>query len=501
MLKPRVFPLASMYKVHANSRHSSFRRARTVVLRANCIHMDHLHRYAGVTQPIEVCVVGSGGFGRSFLAQSTRVRSVSTRVAVDLTPAIAAEAFAAIGVAADRVAQCHTPAEAAAAWQQGLCIAADDVATVLGLPLQVMVEATGHPEAGARHARLAIEAGLHVALASKEVDSVVGPELSRLARAKGRVVTPVDGDQPSLLIGLVTWAQALGFTVLSAGKSSEYDFVFDAGTETMLSNGASVAVPGFGVHFALGEGAVGARVQARAEICAALPQRAVPDLCELQVVANSTGLLADVAPLHAPIARPAEVPDLFASQAEGGLFAREGAIDVFHCLRRPDELSFAGGVFVVIRCDDAPTWDLLAGKGHVLSRDKRRAMVYLPRHLLGLEAMTSVLDAAVLGVSSGAQAPQPRLDLVARSTRALAAGTELTMGGHHHTIDGTAAELVPAAPLAAGTPAPFYLVGNRRLVRDIAPGQLICFDDVAIDPSSELLQLRQQQDAAFFPAA
>lgn len=465
--------------------------------------MDHLHRYAGITQPIEVCVVGSGGFGRSFLAQSMRVRTVSVRVAVDLTPAIAAEAFASVGVETQEIAQCHTPAEAAAAWEQGRCIAAGDVATVLGLPLQLLVEATGHPEAGARHARLAIEAGLHVALASKEVDSVVGPELSRLARAQGRVVTPVDGDQPALLIGLVTWAQALGFTVLSAGKSSEYDFVFDAATETMHSNGVSVDVPGFGAQFALEEtavGAVGARVQARAEICAALPQRAVPDLCELQVVANSTGLLADVAPLHAPIARPAEVPDLFASQAEGGLFARDGAIDVFHCLRRPDELSFAGGVFVVVRCDDAPTWDLLLGKGHVLSRDRRRAMVYNPRHLLGLEALTSVLDAAVLGVSSGAQAPQPRLDLVARSTRALAAGTVLTMGGHHHTIDGTAAELVPAAPLAAGTPAPFYLVGNRRLVRDIAAGQLICFDDVEIAPDSELLRLRRQQDAAFFPA-
>ena len=80
----------------------------------------------------------------------------------------------------------------------------------------------------------------------------------------------------------------------------------------------------------------------------------------------------------------------------------------------------------------------------------------------------------------------------------MVAGTELVMGGHHHTIDGTTAELLPAAPLAAGTPAPFYLVGNRRLVRDVAAGALICFDDVEMDPASELFQLRQQQDAAFF---
>lgn len=461
--------------------------------------MDHLHRYASAAAPIEACVVGSGGFGRSFLAQSTRVKSISARVAVDLTADLAAAAWLSIGIPDEQIARCTSADEAAAAWAAGQFIAAGDVATVLALPVQVLIEATGHPEAGARHARLAIEAGWHVALASKEVDSVVGPELSRMARAKGRVVTPVDGDQPSLLIGLVTWAQVLGFEVLSAGKSSEYDFVFDAATESMHSNGNTVSVPGFGAHWKLQEGSVAAQVATRAEICAALPQRAVPDLCELQVVSNSTGLVADLSALHAPIAHPSEVPDMFATAEEGGLFAKNGVIDVFHCLRRPDELSFAGGVFVIIRCDDAETWDLLLGKGHVMSRDRRRAMVYIPRHLLGLEAMTSVLDAALHGASSGAQEPKPVLDLVARATQALPAGTLLKMGGHHHTIDGTTAELVPAAALAKGSPAPFYLVGNHRLLRDVAAGELINYDDVDIAPTSELLTLRLQQDAAFFP--
>ena len=461
--------------------------------------MDHLHRYASAAASIDACVVGSGGFGRRFLAQSTRVKSISARVAVDLTTDLAAATWMSIGIPDEQIARCASADEAAAAWAAGQFIAAGDVATVLALPVQVLIEATGHPEAGARHARLAIEAGWHVALASKEVDSVVGPELSRMARAKGRVVTPVDGDQPSLLIGLVTWAQVLGFEVLSAGKSSEYDFVFDAATESMHSNGNTVSVPGFGAHWKLQEGSVAAQVATRAAICAALPQRAVPDLCELQVVSNSTGLVADLSALHAPIAHPSEVPDMFATVDEGGLFAKNGVIDVFHCLRRPDELSFAGGVFVIIRCDDAETWDLLLGKGHVMSRDRRRAMVYIPRHLLGLEAMTSVLDAALHGASSGAQEPKPVLDLVARATQALPAGTLLKMGGHHHTIDGTTAELVPAAALAKGSPAPFYLVGNHRLLRDVAAGELINYDDVDIAPTSELLTLRLQQDAAFFP--
>ena len=98
---------------------------------------------------------------------------------------------------------------------------------VKDLPLDVLVEGTGHPETGALHAKRAVESGWHIVMVSKEVDSVVGPELAARAADIGRVYTPVDGDQPSLLIGLISWARVLGLTILSAGKSSEYDFVYD----------------------------------------------------------------------------------------------------------------------------------------------------------------------------------------------------------------------------------------------------------------------------------
>ncbi|MEO8281732.1 MAG: homoserine dehydrogenase, partial [Ideonella sp.] len=383
-------------------------------------------------------------------------------------------------------------------WDRGLHVATGDVSVALGLPLDLLVEATGHPEFGARHARLAIEAGLHVALASKEVDSVVGSELARLAQQRGRVVTPVDGDQPALLIGLISWAQTLGLQVIAAGKSSEYDFVFDAARSEISSNGIAVPVPGFASLWELGGRDIAALARERSSACAALPQRAVPDLCELLVVANSTGLTVDHQSLHAPIARITEVATAFATKSEGGLLSHSATLDVFHCLRTPDEISLAGGVFIIVRCDDAETWALLREKGHLISRDGKRAMLPIPRHLLGLEAATSVLDAVVHGLSSGAQQPRPVLDLVARATQTLHAGSLLEMGGHHHTIAGTAAELQPAAPLGDDQAVPFYLAANRRLARDVTAGQLICLADIEIDADSELLALRRAQDDAFF---
>jgi predicted homoserine dehydrogenase-like protein len=457
--------------------------------------------YARAERAVECCVIGTGGFGQTFITQAGRVPLLNARVAVDIAAETAAKAFLNAGVEARRIRTCRTAAEAAAAWAAGDHIAASDFAIVAELPFDVVVEATGRPEPGARHCRLAIEAGKHVALISKEVDSVIGPGLAHAARARGCVVTCVDGDQPSLLINLVSWAEVIGLDIVCAGKASEYDFVFDPASFRIESNGRLGSAPDLAAHWALGNRSAAELAAARAAALSDFPQRAVPDLCELGVVANATGLIPDRADFHVPVARPVEVPSLFSQHGDGGLLSGERRIDVFHCLRRPDEASFAGGVFVVVRCNDRLSWDMLQQKGHVVSRTGATAMMYLPRHILGLEAATSVLDAAVHGLSGYGSDYRPRLDLVAVATADLAAGTTLSMGGHHHKIDHVGAELRPAAPLTPTAAAPFYLAADRRLTRSVRKGEAILVGDIEIAGESQLWALRQSQDAAFFAAS
>lgn len=457
----------------------------------------HAH-YAGIAEPIETCLVGSGSFGRSYLAQSRRTRLVKARIAVDMTAEAAGRAFAAAGFTPSEIALCETAAAARAAWDSGKCVAAASLGIVLDLPFRLLVEATGSPEAATRHSLAAIDARRHVALVSKEADSVVGPGLARLARDKGVTVTPVDGDQPSLLIALASWAEVLGLEIIAAGKSSEYDFVLDAATGNVTCNGVTHALPALREHWLPGTRSVVATAAERARILGeAFPLRAVPDLCEMTLVANALDFSADAAGFHAPPARVPELADLFAERGEGGLLAGTRRIDVFHHLRLAEEASFAGGVFIIVRCDNAETWEMLAGKGHVVSRSGRTAALYLPRHLLGVEVATSILDAAGLGRSGYGDDYRPRQDLVAVARRDLGAGTLLTMGGHHHSIDGVGAEVRPAAALADDRPAPFYLVADRPLVRDVRAGEAIRLGDVAIDPDSGLLAMRRRQDALF----
>ncbi|TKT74423.1 flagellar basal body P-ring biosynthesis protein FlgA [Aquamicrobium sp. LC103] len=447
---------------------------------------------------VETCIIGTGGFGRSFLAQGLRVPLMRARVAVDVDAETAAQAMREVGIAREDIRVCNTPQEAERAWNEGAYVAAGQYDHVARLPVDVVVEATGHPEAGARHARLAIEAGRHLALVSKEVDSVVGPGLAVMARQHGKVVTPVDGDQPSLLIGLVSWAEILGFEIIAAGKSSEYDFVFDAAAGTLTSNGRTVSAPEFGAYARLDGRDASQVVAARARAASALPQRAVPDLCELSVVANACGFSPDRPRLHAPIARIDEVPTILCEASEGGLLSGTRKLDVFHCLREPGGISFAGGVFVVVRCEDRPTWKMLEEKGHVVSRDGNAAMVYIPRHLLGLEAATSILAAGVNGVSTGAAEPSHHVDLVVVADADLPAGATLAMGGHHHSIEGVSSMMLPAAPLTPDAPAPFYLASNRRLARAVKQGEAIRMADLEIPEDSELMRLRRLQDAHFF---
>ncbi len=121
-------------------------------------------------------------------------------------------------------------------------------------------------------------------------------------------------------------------------------------------------IPGMRALWSVPAAELPACIVARRDRLTAWPHRTVPDLCELALIANATGLKPDVPSLHAPIARTLELPELLRPRAEGGILERSGVVDIFNCLRRSDEISFAGGVFVVVRCDDRSTWRVLRGK-------------------------------------------------------------------------------------------------------------------------------------------
>lgn len=446
---------------------------------------------------VEACIAGAGDFGRGVLRQARQMEKLSARIAIDINSDKAAEALRHAGIPDAQIMVCHSQSDAEKAWQKGLFIATASFETIQTLPFDILVESTGIPDVGARYAEAALLAGKHVGIATKETESVVGPYLTRLAYQQDRLFTPLDGDQPSLLIGLLTWARTLGFEIIAAGKSSEYDFIWDEVSATVTCNGTAFPAPGLNELWELPAGRESDVVEARSKLLAAIPQISVPDLCEMVNVANATGLSPDRPEFHAMVLRTAEVPTLLDLQAQGGVLQGLKRLEVFNCLRRPDELSFAGGVFVVVRCEDPHVWTLLRDKGHILSRSGNSAMIYLPRHLLGLEAPISMLDVVLNNqTSGGGHATTPKFDLTARATQAIKAGQQLEMRGHHRHIEGLRPELHPAAPLSPTAKVPFYLLPGAEVIRDIASGSPITLADVEL-PESTLKRLREKQDQLF----
>ncbi len=445
---------------------------------------------------VQAGLIGVGQFGATLIAQANAIPMLSIPAICDRDVDRAQAACQAAGRTDLRV--CENAGDAARAMQAGTMAVLPDASLLMGLPLDVIVEATGNPEAAAASGEAAIASGKHLVIASKEAESVIGPLLSRKARDAGLVSTLVEGDQPSLLVGLYSWARLLGLDVVCAGKSSEYDFVFDPATETLSWQTTQVDATGLNALWTLPEGPVEATLAARSEILAAIPQRTVPDLCEMGVVANATGLLPDTPSFHVPVARAIEVPDIFRPRADGGILSRTGVIDVFNCLRRPDEQSFAGGVFIVVRCDNPETWEVLRAKGIPVSRSGSHAMLYNPSHLLGVEAPISILSAVLLGQPTGGAEPAPVVDLVARTNREWRAGETLAITDHHHhEVAGLDPMLVDAAAAVSGYAVPYYMAASRALTRDVPAGTVVTVDMVEPPTASDLWRLRAEQDRLF----
>lgn len=412
---------------------------------------------------LRVGLCGAGEFGRSFLFRSGRAQGLEI-----------------VAVADRDTRRAEETARGTSARILG------DAEELAALELDLVVEATGDPEAAARIGELAIIHGKHFAMVTKEADCVVGPVLQAKAQMAGLACTPVDGDQPSLAVALVSWARLLGLEVVCAGKSGEFDFVCDPDL-TQVKGPQGTKFLDNGKEF-------WRRPPRRSEVLNDWTRATVPDYCELAIIANATGLAPDVPGLHAPVARTLELPELF---RPGGLLAKPGAVDMFVCLRREDELSFAGGVFVVVRCDDRKTWEVLRGKGIPVSGDGSHALLHNPVHLLGIEAPVSLINAVFLNAPSARLAPC--WDMHARATRPLAAGTRLEIG-ERHAIPGVETLLASARAVAERAPVPYYMAANARLKADVAPGTIITRDLVEPPVGSALWRLRAEQDAMFFRA-
>src|SRR5262245_3645391 len=147
----------------------------------NLSHLLHARRAAG--KPVRVALIGAGKFGSMFLSQVPHTPGLEVPIIVDLDPQRAKDACRTVGWDDARIAATLFTADG------GKATSGD---------VEVVVEATGNPAVGIRHARAAIGAGKHIVMVNVEADVLAGPLLAEEARKAGVVYSLASGDQPAL---------------------------------------------------------------------------------------------------------------------------------------------------------------------------------------------------------------------------------------------------------------------------------------------------------------
>jgi predicted homoserine dehydrogenase-like protein len=419
-------------------------------------------------RPVRVALIGAGKFGSMFLAQVPTIPGLEVAVIADLDPERARTACRTVGWDEGRIAGTRFISDGAEA-----CRASD---------VEVVVEATGHPEAGIRHALAAIEAGQHIVMVNVEADVLVGPLLAERARERGVVYSMAYGDQPALVAEMVDWARAAGFTVAAAGKGTKY-----------LPEYHQVTPDDVWAHYGL--------TPDEAKAAGMNPQMfnsfldGTKSAIEMAAIANACGLNVPEEGLRFPPCGVDDLARILRPRTIGGQLEQDGIVEVVSSLERDGRPVFRDlrwGVYVVLKAPNDYAAACFRQYGLPTDPTGRYAAMYKPFHLIGLELSISVLSAALRGEPTG-QSREWRGDVAAVAKRDLRAGEELD-GEGGYTVYG---RLVAAARSRAGRILPIGLAHRLRLTRDVPAGAALTEDDVTLDPDQLPVRLRREMAERF----
>ncbi len=442
-----------------------------------------LQQRAADNRPVRVALIGAGKFGSMYLAQVPRTPGVHLVGIADLSPDGARANLQRVGWSAERT----TAASLDEAVRLGNTHIGDDWQALVRHPaVDVVVECTGHPVAAVDHCLQAFAHGKHVVNVTVEADAFCGPLLARRAQEAGVVYSLAFGDQPALICDLVDWARTCGFPVVAAGRGHKWLPHFSASTPETV----------WGYYGLTPEQAL--RGGLNPKMFNSFLDGSKPSI-ESTAVANATGLSVPSDGLLYPPGSVDEIPNLTRPRSEGGVLERKGMVEVISSLRpdgTPIDYDIRMGVWVTVEGETDYIRHCFEEYNAQTDDSGRYFTLYKRWHLIGLEVGMSVASVTLRGEPTGV-ATGWRADVVATAKRDLQPG-EVLDGEGGYTVWG---KLQPAARSVAIGGLPLGLAHDVRLVRPVAAGQCLTWDDVAMDTSTRAFQIRKEMEALLTPEA
>jgi predicted homoserine dehydrogenase-like protein len=415
-------------------------------------------------RPIRVGLIGAGKFGSMFLAQVPTTIGIEVVAIADLSIERARASCQNVGWTDEQIGKVRFVTDARRMIEDS--------------DIDVIVEATGHPSVGIRHARAAIAARKHIVMVNVEADVLAGPLLAREAREAGVVYTLAYGDQPALVCEMVEWARNCGFEVVAAGKGTRYLPSFHQSTPDDVWKNRGVnpedAKKG-GMNAQMFNSFIDGTKAA----------------IEMAAVANATGLSPAPDGLKFPPAAAENLTDVLNNQT----LHHRGQVEVVSSVERDGSVipgNLRWGVYVVFAAPNEYSKRCFREYGVKTDETGELAALYRPFHLIGLELNVSIFSAALRQESTGA--PKDFVaDVVATAKRNLAVG-EVLDGEGGYLVWG---KLMPAADSLRIGALPIGLASSLKIVRPIKEGECLTWDDVEVDEADDAYQYRREMEQAF----
>ena len=442
-----------------------------------------LQQRAAEHKPLRVGLIGAGKFGSMYLAQARHTPGIHVAAIADLSPPRAAAALARTGWDAAR----YAAGSFADALAHGSTYLTDDALAMIAAPgIDIIIDATGSPAAGIRHALACCEHGKHVIMVNVEADALAGPLLARRAAAAGVVYSLAYGDQPALICEMVDWCRAAGFEVVAAGKGTKYLPVFHESTPDTVWP-----------HYGFSDAMVKAG-DFNAQMFNSFLD-GTKSAIEMAAVANATGLLPAPDGLGFPPCGVDDLPRILRPRDEGGQLHHAGQVEVISSLERDGRPVFRDlrwGVYVTFRAGEATGEDYVRRcfneYGFSTDPSGRYAAMYKPYHAIGLELGISVASVGLRREPTGAPVAWHG-DVVASAKRALRAG-EVLDGEGGFTVYG---RLLPARDSVALGGLPLGLAHGLTLKRPVAAHSPVSWADVAIPDNDPAIAFRREMEREF----
>ena len=417
---------------------------------------------------VNVTIIGAGKFGSMFLSQAPHTKGLNVFTICDLNIDKAKKACREVGWGEDQI--------------NNVIFTEDFEKAINDDEVDVVVEATGHPSSGIKHARTCFKYGKHVIMVNVEADVLAGPSLSAEANSAEVVFSMAYGDQPSLTLEIIEWARASGFKVTAAGKGTKYMPEYHYSTPKTVWD-----------HYGLTSDEA-EKAGMNSKMFNSFLDGTKSSL-EMSAIANASGLNVPNNGLLFPPCGMDDLASLLKEKNKGGILEKNEQVEVVSSLERNGRPVFKDlrwGVYAVLQAPNEYAASCFKQYGMNTDQSGEFSAMYKPFHLIGMELNTSIFSAALLKLPTG-QTKYFKGDVVSVSKKNLKKSEKLD-GEGGFTVWG---KLIPASTSLNLKALPIGLANDMFLKNDIDKDKIITWNDVEFDSNDEIISYRHQMENKF----